>query len=38
MWVGGKASYKLGAIIEPGGELIIYAPHLTADFGRRTGA
>jgi nickel-dependent lactate racemase len=29
MWVGGKASYKLGAIIEPGGELIIYAPHLT---------
>ena len=30
MWVGGKASYKLGAIIEDGGELIIYAPHLTA--------
>ncbi|HEY6803133.1 MAG TPA: lactate racemase domain-containing protein [Pyrinomonadaceae bacterium] len=29
MWVGGKASYKLGAIIEEGGELIIYAPHLT---------
>jgi hypothetical protein len=29
LWVGGKASYKLGAIIEPGGELIIYAPHLT---------
>jgi nickel-dependent lactate racemase len=29
MWVGGKASYKLGAIIENGGELIIYAPHLT---------
>jgi nickel-dependent lactate racemase len=29
MWVGGKASYKLGAVIEPGGELIIYAPHLT---------
>jgi nickel-dependent lactate racemase len=28
MWVGGKASYKLGGIIEPGGELIIYAPHL----------
>ena len=25
----GKASYKLGAIIEDGGELIIYAPHLT---------
>jgi nickel-dependent lactate racemase len=30
MWVGGKASYKLGAIIKDGGELIIYAPHLTA--------
>jgi nickel-dependent lactate racemase len=28
MWVGGKASYKLGAIIEEGGELLIYAPHL----------
>jgi nickel-dependent lactate racemase len=28
LWVGGKASYRLGAIIEPGGELIIYAPHL----------
>lgn len=30
MWVGGKASYKLGGIIEDGGELIIFAPHLTA--------
>lgn len=29
LWVGGKASYKLGAIIETGGELIIYAPQLT---------
>ena len=29
LWVGGKASYKLGAIIEEGGELIISAPHLT---------
>ena len=29
MWVGGKASYKLGAIVEDAGELIIYAPHLT---------
>jgi nickel-dependent lactate racemase len=28
MWVGGKASYRLGAIIEEGGELIVYAPHL----------
>jgi nickel-dependent lactate racemase len=30
MWVAGKASYKLGAIIEHGGELVIYAPHLKA--------
>jgi lactate racemase len=28
LWVGGKASYKLGSIIEAGGELIIYAPHM----------
>ena len=28
MWVGGKASYKLGAIVEDGGELVVYAPHL----------
>src|SRR4029077_20438268 len=28
LWVGGKASYKLGSIIETGGELIIYATHL----------
>jgi len=28
LWVGGKASYKLGPIIEDGGELIIYAPSL----------
>jgi nickel-dependent lactate racemase len=28
MWVGGKASYKLGAIVADGGELVIYAPHL----------
>jgi nickel-dependent lactate racemase len=30
MWVAGKASYKLGAVIEYGGELVIVAPHLTA--------
>lgn len=30
LWVGGKASYKLGSIIERGGELIIYAPQLSA--------
>src|SRR5712692_1615941 len=28
LWVGGKASYKLGSVIEEGGELIIYAPQL----------
>lgn len=28
LWTGGKASYKHGGIIEDGGELIIYAPHL----------
>ncbi len=28
LWVGGKASYKLGSVIEEGGELIIYAPHM----------
>lgn len=28
MWTGGKASYRLGAIVEEAGELIIYAPHL----------
>ncbi|MFL6208666.1 MAG: lactate racemase domain-containing protein [Pyrinomonadaceae bacterium] len=30
LWVGGKASYKLGGIIKAGGELLIYAPHLHA--------
>jgi nickel-dependent lactate racemase len=29
LWVGGKASYRLGPVIEENGELIIYAPHLT---------
>ena len=28
LWLGGKASYRLGGIIEEGGELLIYAPHL----------
>ena len=28
LWVGGKASYKLGAVVEDGGELVIFAPHL----------
>jgi hypothetical protein len=29
LWTGGKASYKLGGLIEDGGELLIYAPHLS---------
>jgi nickel-dependent lactate racemase len=29
LWLGGKASYRLGAVIEEAGELIIYAPHLS---------
>jgi len=29
LWVGGKASYRLGPVIEEQGALIIYAPHLT---------
>jgi nickel-dependent lactate racemase len=28
LWLGGKASYRLGGVIEPDGELIIYAPRL----------
>jgi len=28
LWLGGKASYRLGGVIEEGGELVIYAPHL----------
>ena len=28
LWTGGKASYKLGGIIESGGELVIFAPFL----------
>ena len=30
MWVAGKASYKLGGVIDYGGELVILAPHLKA--------
>ena len=29
LWVGGKASYRLGPVIEEGGELIIFAPQMT---------
>ena len=29
LWVAGKVMYKLEPIVENGGELIIYAPHIT---------
>ncbi len=28
LWVGGKCMYKLEPVMAPGGELIIYAPHI----------
>ncbi len=28
IWTGGKCSYKLQGIVEEGGDLIIYAPHM----------
>ena len=30
LWTAGKAMYKLEPVLAPGGELIIYAPHLDA--------
>ena len=29
LWVGGKCMYKLEPVLADGGELIIYAPHIT---------
>jgi hypothetical protein len=29
LWTGGKCMYKLEPVVEDGGELIIYAPHIT---------
>ncbi|MBW3637265.1 MAG: DUF2088 domain-containing protein [Armatimonadetes bacterium] len=29
LWVGGKCMYKLEPVVADGGELIIYAPHIT---------
>jgi nickel-dependent lactate racemase len=29
MWVGGKCAYKLEPVVADGGELIVYAPHIT---------
>jgi nickel-dependent lactate racemase len=29
LWVGGKCMYKMECVVEDGGELIIYAPHIT---------
>lgn len=28
LWVGGKCMYKLEPVVEPGGTLIVYAPHI----------
>ncbi|MFH1071021.1 MAG: lactate racemase domain-containing protein [Candidatus Glassbacteria bacterium] len=28
IWVAGKVMYKLEPVVEPGGELVIYAPHI----------
>ncbi len=30
LWTGGKAVYKCEPVVEPGGELIVYAPHITS--------
>jgi len=29
LWVGGKCAYKLEQVVADGGELVIYAPHIT---------
>jgi nickel-dependent lactate racemase len=29
LWVGAKCTYKLEPVVAPGGEVIIYAPHIT---------
>jgi nickel-dependent lactate racemase len=29
LWVGGKCAYKLEPVVADGGELIVYAPHIT---------
>jgi nickel-dependent lactate racemase len=29
LWVGGKCMYKMESVVADGGELIIYAPHIT---------
>jgi nickel-dependent lactate racemase len=29
LWVGGKCAYKLEPVVADGGEIIIYAPHMT---------
>src|SRR4029079_7525599 len=29
LWVGGKCAYKLEPVVADGGELIIYAPHIS---------
>ena len=36
LWIGGKCMYKLEPVVADGGELIIYAPHISAKFRSRT--
>ena len=31
LWTGGKCMYKLEPVLADGGELIIYAPHISRD-------
>ena len=40
LWVGGKCVYKLEPVVADGGELIVYAPHLSRHLGdpRGTGS
>ncbi len=30
LWTGGKSIYKVEPVIEPGGEITVYAPHITS--------
>ncbi len=36
LWIGGKCMYKLEPVVADGGELIIYAPHISRDLASRT--
>ena len=36
IWTGAKGFYKLEPVVADGGEVILYAPHITRDLLRRT--